>query len=431
MPSADYGPVFRQVNRLFDRGTSAGMDERLLLERFVSRRDEAAFEALVARFGPMVLGVCRRRLADSHDVEDAFQATFLILVRKAATIRDGDHLSNWLYGVAYRVAARAHDHARRRRSLDDIGVEPAAVAPEQAYESDRIELKAILDEELSRLPEKYRAPLVLCNLEGQSYEEAASRLRCPIGTVRSRTAKARELMRTRLVRRGFALPAGAIAAALAPTATQAAIPPALLTATVTAAMCVVTGGAVSAGLVSAGVVALCQELMTHMFLTRLRWTAGLALVAGIAGLGTAAMGWQVDRDGPRPLAKAPDRRGGGGRAGPGRLRKLRSPGGRRLGREAGRHQVRDGPEGRPTARGRREAGGERDGWQLLRDADLPGGTGARAELVAGGRGGERQRLGPGRPGRGLRPGDRLRHRGDSCPPAGCCGLRLSRDPLAR
>src|SRR4051794_21724395 len=123
------GAVLRQVHALFGTGTVSGMDEGLLLERFVSRRDELAFEALVARFGPMVLGICRRMLDDPRDVEDAFQATFLILVRKAATIRDGDLLGNWLYGVAYRVAAKARLHARRRRSREVGGSEWAAMIP--------------------------------------------------------------------------------------------------------------------------------------------------------------------------------------------------------------------------------------------------------------------------------------------------------------
>src|SRR4051812_39850219 len=120
MASGRRGAVLRQVDALFGRGTVAGMDAGLLLERFVARRDEPAFEALIARFGPMVLGICRRMLADPRDVEDAFQATFLIFVRKAATIRDGDLLGNWLYGVAYRVAARARLNGRRRRSREVI-----------------------------------------------------------------------------------------------------------------------------------------------------------------------------------------------------------------------------------------------------------------------------------------------------------------------
>src|SRR4051794_12021714 len=106
MASAQYGAVLRQMRRLFDGSSVAGMTEGQLLERFVGRRDEAAFEALVARHGPMVLGVCRRVLSDPNDVEDAFQATFLVLVKKAGTLRRRDLLGNWLYGVAFRVAAR-------------------------------------------------------------------------------------------------------------------------------------------------------------------------------------------------------------------------------------------------------------------------------------------------------------------------------------
>src|SRR4051812_21524818 len=114
------------MSRLFGRGTVAGMDEAMLLERYVSRRDEAAFEALVARFGPMVMGGCRRRLRDPHDVEDAFQATFLVFVSKASAIRNGDLLGNWLYGVACRVAARAEARARARRAREVHGAEGVA-----------------------------------------------------------------------------------------------------------------------------------------------------------------------------------------------------------------------------------------------------------------------------------------------------------------
>ena len=154
-----------------------------MLERFVTSRDETAFEALVARFGPMVLGVCRRSLDNPQDVDDAFQATFLILVKKARSIRDGDRLGPWLYGVAYKVASRARAQSWHRLRRERSHAEEAAVV--MPLESERNEWNALLDEELNRLPEKYRAPIVLCHLEGQTHDEAAARLRCPVGTVRS------------------------------------------------------------------------------------------------------------------------------------------------------------------------------------------------------------------------------------------------------
>ena len=294
--------VLRQVDRLFGEGTVAGLDEGRLLERFVDRRDEAAFEALVTQFGPMVLGVCKRSLTDSHDVEDAFQATFLILVRKAGTIRDGDRLGNWLYGVAYRVSVRAR--ARRRHSREVAGVEEIAVIPQITRESERVELEAVLDEELSRLPEKYRAPLVLCNLQGETYEEAARRLKCPVGTIRSRTAKAREMLRCRLVRRGFTPSAGALAVAFAPSSTKAAIPPALLRAAVAGSR-VLTAKTVTAGVVSASVGGLTREVLRAMLLTKLQWAAGtMAVIAGIvtgAGVVSGYQGKGGKKDSPRAV----------------------------------------------------------------------------------------------------------------------------------
>ena len=310
MPGGRYGAVIRQLNCLFVGGTVAGMDDRLLLERFVACRDEAAFEALVARFGPMVLGICRRRLHDGHDVEDAFQATFLILVSKAATIRDRDNLGNWLYGVAYRVAARARANARRRRSREVAGAEEA-LAPQQPHAGEGHELAAVLDEELSRLPEKYRLPLVLCNFQGETYEEAARRLNCPIGTVRSRTAKARELMRSRLVRRGIAPTASVLSAALTPAATRAAIPPDLVEATTAAAR--VVAEKATAGVVSASVVDLTRGVLRAMFFTKLRTVAVtvLAIVTTATGVGVVAR--QVAAT-PPPGQHSADPTGPGGRA---------------------------------------------------------------------------------------------------------------------
>src|SRR4051794_4156018 len=189
---------------LFAAGTTAGLSDAQLLERVVTasaaaRAAEAAFEAIVARHGPMILGVCRRALDDPRDVEDAFQATFLMLVREAGTVHVEDSLGRWLYGVARRVARRARLNAQRRRtreSAHEVG-EPVVPPPD----AERAELLAVLDDELGRLPEKYRAPLVLCYLEGLTHPEAARQLRWPIGTVKGRLAHARKLLRTRLTRR--------------------------------------------------------------------------------------------------------------------------------------------------------------------------------------------------------------------------------------
>jgi RNA polymerase sigma factor (sigma-70 family) len=203
-----------------------GVADGQVLERFAQRGEEAAFAALVRRHGPMVLGVCRRVLRREQDAEDAFQATFLVLARSAAAIAKRDSVASWLYGVAYRVALRARTNEARRQAAAVPAV-PADVADPLA-EASRRELRGILDEELGRLPARFRRPLVLCYLEGRSHPEAARELGCPVGTVRSRLARGREILRGRLARRGLA---GAGAALAAP-ALAAPLPDRLLVAAV-------------------------------------------------------------------------------------------------------------------------------------------------------------------------------------------------------
>lgn len=208
------------------------MTDAQLLERFVSTRDEGAFEALVLRHGPMVLGVCRQMLHDSHEAEDALQTTFLILVRNADTIRNQDSLASWLYGVAYRLALRRKSDVRRR-VFTGAEVEMAADPHEDALEQG--ELLPVLHDEINRLPEKYRTPIVLCYLEGQSHEQAAERLKCPIGTIKGRLSRAREILKPRLSRRGLALSVGLMAMLFDRTA-KAAVADRLLESTVEAAV---------------------------------------------------------------------------------------------------------------------------------------------------------------------------------------------------
>ncbi len=193
------------IRRLFDGGTVAGLDDVQLLERFAARGDGPAFASLVARHGPMVLGVCRGVLRDPHDAEDAFQATFLVLVRKAGSLAGVRSLGGWLYRVAYRVALEADARSERRRRREARGVEMDAVA-DRRRDGDA-ELGPVIHEELRRLPEKYRDPIVLCDLEGLTREQAADHLRWPVGTVSGRLARARELLRGRLTRRGVGLSA--------------------------------------------------------------------------------------------------------------------------------------------------------------------------------------------------------------------------------
>src|SRR5690242_16411189 len=182
---------------------AAGLSDRELVERFAAGRDEAAFAALLLRHGPMVLCVCRRVLADWHDAEDAFQATFLVLARKAGSLRAGGSVAGWLHGVAYRLALKARVSAARRRERE--GRAAARPPGDPLAEVSVREAQAILDDELARLPEKFRAPLVLCCLEGLARDEAAARLGWPAGLLKSRLEQARERLRGRLARRGLAL----------------------------------------------------------------------------------------------------------------------------------------------------------------------------------------------------------------------------------
>lgn len=176
------------------------MMERQLLERFITENDEDAFRTLIDRHGPMVLGVCRTVLGEPHDVEDAFQNTFLALVQNAGTIRKEDSLGPWLHRVALRVArrarARAGDRRARERRSSRSETEPTSDQPDPVF-------RPLICEELGCLPERYRLPLVLCYLEGMTNEEAAAQLRCPVGTVKGRLWRARGRLRERLCRAGW------------------------------------------------------------------------------------------------------------------------------------------------------------------------------------------------------------------------------------
>jgi RNA polymerase sigma-70 factor (ECF subfamily) len=214
-------------------GGAGGPTDSALLESFLSRRDEAAFAALVRRHGPMVLGVCRRVLGNHHDAEDAFQATFLVLARKAASLRARDLLGNYLYGVAYRTALRARAMNARRRVHEQKAREAARVEAPAGDPWD--ELLPLLDRELAGLPERYRAAVVLCDLQGVTRREAARRLNLPDGTLSGRLTTARKLLARRLARYGLAVPGGALAAALSERTASACVSRVLVAATARAA----------------------------------------------------------------------------------------------------------------------------------------------------------------------------------------------------
>jgi RNA polymerase sigma factor (sigma-70 family) len=249
-----------------------------LLDRFLRERDGGAFEALMHRHGPMVLGVCRRVVGNTDDAEDAFQTTFLVLVHKAATIVPRERVGPWLYGVAYHTALKARYLADRRRGREiQVDKVPEREVVERQPAPD---LRPLLDQELSRLPEVYRIPVVLCDLGGKPREEVARQLSVPEGTVSSRLARGRELLRQRLVRRGLMLTGAALVPALTEAA-SAAVPTALLRATAQAGVLVAAGGAAA---LSAPVAGLLRAVLRQMALARFKVAALVLLAVGLIGL---------------------------------------------------------------------------------------------------------------------------------------------------
>jgi RNA polymerase sigma factor (sigma-70 family) len=224
MASVHLGTTLRQIQGLFQGGTAAGLTDGQLLERYLASRDESAFTALVVRHGPMVLGVCRAALKNSPEVEDAFQATFLVLIRKAGTIRGRDAVGGWLHRVAQRIAVQAVLD-RSRKALQERGASDlsAVVVVGEAPADD--DWRGPLHEEVGRLPERFRLPIVLCYLEGKTQAQAARELRWGEATVRRRLADARDLLRSRLTRRGVAVSSGTLAATLAGEASASAAVP--------------------------------------------------------------------------------------------------------------------------------------------------------------------------------------------------------------
>ncbi len=266
--------IRRHVRRL---GGADEETDRQLLERFAARRDEQAFALLVRRHGPMVMGLCRRALRHPQDVEDAFQATFLVLARKAAAVRWGESVGGWLCAVAQRVAAKARCAAARRLAGEkEAAMKSGAPAGAEVVGD---ELHGAVYEEVGRLPEKYRLPVVVCCLEGRSHAEAAHLLGWPLGTVKGRLARARSLLQSRLARRGLA--PGAIA--LAGGSATASVPPSLAEATARAARLFVT----TPSAVSASAASLARVVLRAMPAGRAAWGAVLALMTGLLAGGVA------------------------------------------------------------------------------------------------------------------------------------------------
>jgi RNA polymerase sigma factor (sigma-70 family) len=274
--------------------TPDGPTDAQLLERFVRSRDEAAFELLVWRHGAMVFNVCRRVLRRERDAEDAFQATFLALVRKGAAIGRRESVGGWLYKVAYRVALRAGAAVPVRPLPAEPLSDPAAADP--AARALGREMGSVLDEEVNRLSDRYRVAFVLCHLEGQTIEAAARVLGCPPGTVGTRVARARDLLRRRLARRGYAPTAVGVSLV------GAALSPGLVAATARAALLTTADQALAAGVISAHVADLTKGVLRTMSLTR--WARAAVVILGLSLSGGVALVAHQGQAGEPPATKA-------------------------------------------------------------------------------------------------------------------------------
>jgi RNA polymerase sigma factor (sigma-70 family) len=289
MASDPSSSVTKHLNALFRTGTALGQSDGCLLDRFRSGPDdlaEAGFAMLVERHAPMVFHVCRQILGNRHDAEDAAQAVFLVLARQASSIRERDSLASWLYGAAARIATRARLDAARRRRREQKGAERSMAIREVAnHGRDESEPWVELPQELGRLPDRFRLPIVLCHLEGLTHQQAAERLSCPVRTIQSRLIRGRERLRDRLARRGVA-PA---ITALAADAASAAVSESWKQATVTAAVRYAAGGSAAALIPSTAAVLLAQGASRAMILHRLMIWAAALLMIGLA-VGGAGMG---------------------------------------------------------------------------------------------------------------------------------------------
>ena len=303
------GAALGQINRLFADGSVTGLSDAQLLERFVGRGDATSFEALVARHGPMVLSVCRGILHDPNDADDAFQATFLILVKKAGTFGGRVVLGGWLYQVAHRVAIQANIAADRRRARErEAGQMKTASALSGPVIGD--EFLPALHEEIARLPEKHRMPILFCELEGLTQAQAAGQLRWSERTLRRRLGEARDRLKGRLARRGLS-PDDAMLGAVFLREARVAVPASLNESTVRAALDLVHH-TIAAGTVSAAARALTQEVVKMMLFQRLKWVSAALLAAGAGGIVAAT--FAVDSDDeprrrdqpPRVIASKPE-----------------------------------------------------------------------------------------------------------------------------
>jgi RNA polymerase sigma factor (sigma-70 family) len=277
VPTSQTSRVMDQIRRTVLRQDATALTDGQLLDCFLRNHDEAAFEALVRQHGPMVWGVCRRILVNHHDVEDAFQATFLVLVRRAAAIVPKEMLANWLYGVAHQTALKARSIAAKKRARET----PMAHLPEPAAAGNDPwnDLRPVLDLELSRLPDKYRVAIVLCDLEGKTRKAVARQLNIPEGTVSSRLATARAMLAKRLARHGVTLSSASLALLLGDSTASASVPSSIVSSTVQAASLFATGQ--TGGAIPANVVALSEGVLA-MSQSKLRIATAVVLTSALA-----------------------------------------------------------------------------------------------------------------------------------------------------
>jgi RNA polymerase sigma factor (sigma-70 family) len=282
VPTTQPGGLIAYLRRTAQPLDGGKLSDGQLLDAYLTDKDQAAFGALVRRHGPMVMGVCRRVLGDAHEAEDAFQATFLVLVRKAGSVSPREMVGSWLHGVAYQVARGVRTATMRRHARERKKMAMAA----SSYEPDEVwqHLCAVLDQELQALPDKYRMPIVLCELEGKSRKEASSQLGWPEGTVASRLGRGRAMLGRRMNRHGLVLTSAALAAAFAHKSASAAVPVTLISSTLKAASQFAAGKA-AAGAVSATAVALAEGVVKTMLVTKItKYTAiAIALAVLIGG----------------------------------------------------------------------------------------------------------------------------------------------------
>jgi RNA polymerase sigma factor (sigma-70 family) len=316
MASSPMSAFLDRLRRAALRRDEAGLSDGQLLDAYIRDRDEVAFAALVQRHGPMVWGVCRRVLGNDSDAEDAFQAAFLVLVRKAASIVPRDMVANWLYGVARQTAVKAKAMAVKRKTREkQVEAMPEPIGAEQGGRDD---LLLLLDLELSRLPDKYRTAIVLCDLEGKKLKEAARQLGCPEGTLAARLARGRAMVAKRLARHGLAVTGGVLATVLSQSA-SAGVPAPVVSSTIKAAALFAVGQAAAMGAISVKVVALTEGVLKTMLMTKLKIATAMVLVVfafATGGFGISLFKQSTlaaaQNEGEKDVPKAPSAKKGEG-----------------------------------------------------------------------------------------------------------------------